>query len=75
MASNEIKRKHLDSRTSDRYLKKGIVSQKDFDAHVKALPDDEANATFVQMDLHDTGFASDESDEDEEDDDTSNNEE
>jgi hypothetical protein len=70
MANNELKRKHLDSRTSDRYLKKGIVSQKDFDAHIKNLPDEEANATFVQMDLHDTGFSSDEADEDEDEDGT-----
>lgn len=67
MAANELKKKHIDSRTSDRYLKKGIVSQKDFDAHVKSLPDDEANATFVQMDLHETEFTSDDDDSTDED--------
>lgn len=61
-----INRKYTDSRTSERYVKKGLVSQKDFDAHLKALPDDEANATFVEMDLHDTGFSSDEESDDEE---------
>lgn len=63
----EIKRKYLDSRTFDRYIKKGIVSQKDFDAHLKALPDDETLATWVQMDLHETEISSEEdsSDDDE----------
>ena len=58
MAVNEAKRKYFDSRVSDRYLKKGLLSQKEYDSYVKALPDEEANATFVQMDLHETEFSS-----------------
>ncbi len=59
MAANEMKRKYLDSRTCDRYLKKGLLSQKEYDAHLKALPDDEAVSTFVEMDVHDTELSSD----------------
>lgn len=59
MAANEQKRKYFDSRVSDRYVKKGVVSPKDFDSYVKALPDEEANCTFVQMDLHETEISSD----------------
>jgi len=66
--ANEIKRK-LDSRTYDRYLKNGSISQKDYEGYLKALPDDEANATWVQMDLHETEISSDE--DDDEDDDSS----
>jgi len=67
MAANETKKKYLDSRVADRYIKKGVVSQKEYEAYVKALPDDEANATFVQMDLHETELSSDDSGDVEED--------
>jgi hypothetical protein len=66
MASNETKRRYLDSRVSDRYVKKGVLSQKDLDAHLKALPDDEANSTLVQMDLHETELSSDDDSSDDE---------
>ncbi|MBY0371318.1 hypothetical protein K2X33_11565 [bacterium] len=61
------KSKQFDIRTSDRYVKKGIVSQKEYDAYVKALPDEEGNATWVQMDLHETEISVDDdsSDDDE----------
>lgn len=58
MPVNETKRKYFDSRTSERYLKKGAISQKEYDSFVKALPDDEANANWVQMDLHETELSS-----------------
>ena len=67
MAVNEAKRKYFDSRTSDRYVKNGTISQKEYDAYVKALPDEESNATFVQMDLHETELSSEDSDSDDED--------
>ncbi len=60
MAANEQKRKYFDSRVSDRYVKKGVIAPKEFEAYVKALPDDEANCTFVEMDLHDTELSSEE---------------
>ncbi len=66
MGSNETKARYFDSRVSDRYVKKGIVTKKDMEAYVKALPDDEANSTFVQMDLHDTELSSDDDDSSEE---------
>lgn len=49
----EYEGKLYDKRVSDRYRAKGLVSQKDYDAYLKALPDDSANAQWIQMDLHD----------------------
>ncbi len=43
--------KHYDKRTFDRYLEKGIVKPQEFEAHLKNLPDDAANAVYVQMDM------------------------
>lgn len=43
--------KHYDKRTCDRYMEKGIVKNQEFEAHLKSLPDDAANAVYVQMDM------------------------
>ncbi len=64
MAVNEAKRKFFDSRTYDRYVKKGSINAKEYETYLKALPDEESNATWVQMDLHETEISSDESDDD-----------
>lgn len=45
--------KRLDRRTYDRYMEKGLLNKKEIEAHMKGLPDDTANAQYVQMDLHD----------------------
>jgi hypothetical protein len=57
--------KHYDKRVSDRYIEKGIVKPQEFEAHLKNLPDDSANAVLVQMDLDEaelTDVSDDESD-------------
>lgn len=46
--------KKIDRRTVDRYMDKGQIKRSDFDSYMKALPDDAANATWVQMDLEET---------------------
>lgn len=43
--------KHYDKRTYDRYVEKGIVKPQDFDSYLKNLPDESANAVYVQMDM------------------------
>jgi hypothetical protein len=46
-----IERKMLDRRTFDRYVSKGLVKQTEIDQHVKSLPDENNNATWVTIDL------------------------
>jgi hypothetical protein len=45
--------KQIDKRVVQRYLRKGIVDEKDYAAHVKALPDLEADALPVEAALDD----------------------
>lgn len=47
-------RKFTDKRTVDRYLSKGMISRQDYEKFLAELPDEEANAEWVQMELHDT---------------------
>lgn len=44
----------IDRRTADRYIEKGLIKKSDYDSYLKSLPDDSANATWVQMDLEET---------------------
>ena len=48
----------IDRRTVDRYMDKGIIKKADYDAYLKSLPDDTANATLVQMDVEETEITS-----------------
>ena len=48
-----INSRYLDRRTYDRYIDKGLVKDSEFNSHLKALPDETANAQWVEMDLHD----------------------
>ncbi|MCM2334035.1 MAG: hypothetical protein NDI82_08805 [Anaeromyxobacteraceae bacterium] len=43
--------KQIDKRVVARYLRKGIVDEKEYAAHLKALPDLEANALPVDAAL------------------------
>ena len=43
--------KQIDSRVVRRYLRKGIVDEKEYAAHLKALPDLEENALSVEAAL------------------------
>lgn len=56
------KEKRLDKRVVDRYLKKGLVSEKEFEKHMKELPDEEVNAEWVSIgmdeaELSDSGYS------------------
>ena len=42
--------KNFDVRTLERNLRKGIISKKDYEKHIKALPDREANAVQSRPD-------------------------
>lgn len=46
-------KRYLDRRTCDRYMEKGLLKRTELESHLKGLPDDSANAQYVQMDLHD----------------------
>lgn len=59
--------KHFDKRTSDKYLDKGIVSQSEMQSHLKALPDDAANATWVELEMDETEIGSDLGDDEDDD--------
>lgn len=49
--SQNLFEKLIDRRTRERYLKKGLITQKDLEQHLKALPNDEDNfelTTFTE---------------------------
>ncbi len=50
----ERESKFFDRRVVERYVQKDIVKPGEFQEHMKNLPDDTANAVYVQLDLHDT---------------------
>ena len=61
-----ITRSALDVRVVDRYIDRGKIKAADYDAHLKGLTDDSANAQWVQLDVHDDlaeGSGSEESEE------------
>ena len=64
MAQKESK--CFDKRTVDRYREKGLVTESEVQAHLKALPDDASRCEYVQMDLHDTELGDDSLDDDDE---------
>jgi len=47
MKDNE---KFFDVRIYERYIKEGEISQKDYDKHIKSLPDVTDKATFLVID-------------------------
>lgn len=56
----------FDRRTVGRYIGKGMITQKNYDDHLKNLPDDEANGEWVKLDLVDAEISDDDDMEDEE---------
>ena len=49
------KDEHLfDTRLYRRNVRKGLITQKDYEAHIKGLPDDEPNSELVKLDIDDT---------------------
>ena len=71
----EITKKYLDRRTVDRYVEKGLVKENELNSHLKGLPDDAANAQWIEMDLHDAEIVDDDSEGDDEADDEADDEE
>lgn len=51
--------KPIDRRTAERYIDKGTLSRAEYESYLKALPDDSANATIVQMDIEETEIGGD----------------
>ncbi len=60
---DEIERKLLDKRVAHRYVKKGRLDEKDYEKHIKSLPDLADQAVPIESDLDDD--FEDEMDEDE----------
>jgi hypothetical protein len=54
------KLKSFDKRTVDRNIEKGLTKRADFESHLKSLPDDSANAEFVEMEMDEAEFEGDE---------------
>ena len=48
----------LDTRLIDRNIRKGLIKQSELDTLLKKLPDDEANAEFVTLNLEDSEITS-----------------
>lgn len=50
MPSNSLpSQKHLDRRVVERYLRRGVLTDKDFQAHLKSLPDLEGKAETIDV--------------------------
>jgi hypothetical protein len=49
--ADEIDRKLLDKRVAHRYVRKGLLDEKDWEKHLKSLPDVAAQAVPVESDL------------------------
>ena len=47
----ELPLKYLDRRTVERYVKKGLVDEKEFGRHLKALPDQTEHAEKVETEF------------------------
>ncbi len=56
--------KHYDKRTVDRYIDRGVIKDSDLKSRLKNLPDDEANAQWIELDLSDAEVAEQEIDQD-----------
>lgn len=54
MAHDPIQRTY-DKRTSDRYVARGVITHKDVEKHIKALPDLADKAVKVETELALTG--------------------
>jgi hypothetical protein len=48
---NRINQPSFDKRTVDRYIEKGLVKRADYDTFLKGLPDESANAEWVEVEM------------------------
>jgi hypothetical protein len=53
---DDIDRKLVDKRVVQRYLKKGRLDEKDYERHMKSLPDLADQAVPIESDLDDEDF-------------------
>ncbi len=51
MTTEKVDFRLLDRRTVERYIKRGLVNQKDYEKYLKALPDLEEKAATVDIEL------------------------
>jgi hypothetical protein len=58
--ADTIDRKLLDKRVAHRYVRKGLLDEKDWEKHLKTLPDVAAQAVPVESDLDHDDFEDDE---------------
>jgi hypothetical protein len=66
--ADETDRKLLDKRVAQRYLRKGVLDEKDYEKHLKGLPDLADQAVPVESDLEASAeLGIDDEEEDEED--------
>ena len=47
-------KKLYDTRILSKNLQKGLIKEADLKAHIKSLPDESANAQWIEMDIHET---------------------
>jgi hypothetical protein len=47
-------KKLFDTRVVNQNIQKGLIKEADLKAHLKTLPDEKSNATWIEMDIHDT---------------------
>jgi len=59
----EFENKHIDRRTSARYLRKGIVDEKDYERYLKSLPDLADQAVPIEAAMEGDDFEDDDDDE------------
>jgi hypothetical protein len=56
----DIDRKLLDKRVAHRYVKKGVLDEKEYEKHLKSLPDLADQAVPIESDLDDDDLDDDE---------------
>ncbi len=52
--SETLETKYLDKRVVQRYVRKGTVDEKEYERHLKSLPDLEEKAVPVESEFEDT---------------------
>jgi hypothetical protein len=53
--ADQLENKVVDKRVAHRYVRKGVVDEKDYDKHIKGLPDlaDQAAPVEASIEAHD----------------------
>jgi hypothetical protein len=61
--ADSIENKHVDKRVALRYVRKGVVEEKDYEKYLKSLPDLADQALTVEASMEGDDAADDEADE------------